>query len=163
MSCHHLYELQKQSHILSIKQIQCWLIKFENEFHNAINDTDCRKWKKWLDNTERPFPCVCTTRVQDCIFIEAYYKLNIALDLYKQQKYFIGLVARYLSIKNNREGLKVFTTNLNALGLNLPFDSKIVISLNPEPYEKIILQLNEKEFEGVIEFQEFLSNIINHN
>ncbi|QOG03489.1 hypothetical protein [Flavobacterium sp. MDT1-60] len=163
MSCHNLYELQNKSHILNIQQIQCWLIKFENEFHNAINDCDCRKWKKWLNNTEKPFPCVCSVRMQDCIFIEAYYKLNNALDLYKQQQYLIGLVLQYQSLKNNKAELKAFTNNLNALELNLPFDSKIVISLNPEPYEKIILQLNENEFEGVIEFQELLSNIINHN
>lgn len=159
MSFHNLHERQNQSHILNIKDIKYWLIKFENEFHNAINDSDCRKWKKWLDNTEKPFPCVCSTRAQDCIFIEIYYKLNIALDLYKQQEYFIDLVAKYQAIKINKAELKVLTSNLNALGLNLSFDSKIVISLNPEPYQKIILQLNEKEFEGVIEFQELLSNI----
>ena len=73
------------------------------------------------------------------------------------------LVPQYQSIKNNKANLKLFTANLNALGLNLPFDSEIVISLSSEPYKKIVLQLNEREFEGVIEFQELLSNIISHN
>jgi hypothetical protein len=161
MSCHNLYELQNKSHILNIQQIQCWLIKFENEFHNAINDCDCRKWNKWLDNNENPFPCACSTRMQDCIFIEAYYKLNNAFELYKQQQQLIGLVAQYQSIKNNKVELRVFTNNLNALGLNLTFDSIIIISLNPEPYEKIVLQLNEKEFEGIIGLQNIFNELSN--
>jgi len=148
MSYHNLYELQNQSHILKIKQIQCWLIKFENEFYNAINLSTCRKWSKWLNSNEKPFPCACATRVQDCIFIETYYELNIVLDLYKRQKYFIDLVAKYYSIKNNKEEFKAFD-NLRSLEHILSFDSKIIKSLNPEPYENLILQLNEKEFRGL--------------
>ncbi|QOG02302.1 hypothetical protein [Flavobacterium sp. MDT1-60] len=157
----YIQELLSLSPILHIEYVQLWLIKHENEFHNAINDSHCRKWDKWMSNNEKPFPCVCNIRQQDCMFIEAYYKLNNAYDLYKKQQYLIiGLVPQYQSIKNNKAKLKTFNANLNALGLNLPFDSEIVISLSPEPYKKIVLQLNEKEFTDVIEFQELLSNII---
>lgn len=135
-------------------------MKFDDEFHNAINYSDCRKWDKWINNNEKPLPCACRIRVQDCIFIETYYELNNAFDLYNQQQYFMEIILKYQSIKNNQTKLNVFTTNINALRFDLSFDSKIIISLNTEPYEKIVLQLNEKEFEGIIEFQELLSNTI---
>lgn len=157
----YIGELQSISSMLDIQYIQLWLMKYNNEFHNAINSSTCRKWSKCLNTDVQPFPCACSVRMQDCIFIEAYYKLNNAFELYKQQQQLIGLVAQYQSIKNNKVELRVFTNNLNALGLNLTFDSIIIISLNPEPYEKIVLQLNEKEFEGIIELQKILLKAYN--
>ncbi|WP_269233699.1 hypothetical protein [Flavobacterium flavigenum] len=151
----YLCELQNVSPTLNIEHIQDWLMKYDKEFHIAIANCECRKWSKWLTANEKPFPCTCATRVQDCIFIETYYELNNVLDLYKRQKYFIDLVAKYHSIKNNKEELKAFTNN-ESLEHILSFDSKIIISLNPEPYEKLVLQLNEVEFEGIIELQEIL-------
>lgn len=148
---------------VDITQIHSWLTKHKNEFHNAINSSTCRKWSKWLTANEKPFPCTCATREQDCIFIETYYKLNNVLDLYKRKKYFIDLVAKYHSIKNNKEELKVFA-NHEPLEHILSFDSKIIISLNPEPYEKLVLQLNEKEFENLIQFQNiYFKQVLNSN
>jgi hypothetical protein len=151
----YLQELIKISPILNTQHIQRWLIEYEKEFHKVINNCECRKWSKWLTANEKPFPCTCATRKQDCIFIETYYKLNNVLDLYKRQKYFIGLVEKYHSIKNNKEELKAFT-NHESLEHILSFDSKIIISLNPEPYEKLVLQLNEVEFEIVLGLQKTL-------
>ena len=62
---------------------------------------------------------------------------------------------KYHSIKNNKEELKAFT-NHESLEHILSFDSKIIISLNPEPYEKLVLQVNEAEFEIVLGLQKTL-------
>ena len=51
-------------------------MKYETEFHNSINSSNCRKWYKWLNNQEKPFPCVCSIRENDCVFIELYYELS---------------------------------------------------------------------------------------
>lgn len=157
----YIRELVILSPILDIEHVQLWLIKYEQEFKSAISYSSCRKWSKWMNNKEKPYPCVCNTRVQDCIFIEAYYKFNNAFDLYKQQQHFMNLVPQYELIKKNKEGLKSFNEDLNALGLHFPFDSKIIISLHTKPYSKITLQLNEKEFMGILEFQKLFINIIN--
>jgi len=159
----YLCELQNVSPTLNIEHIQDWLMKYDKEFHIAIANCECRKWSKWLNTNEEPFPCVCSTRLQNCIFIEAYYKLNNALDLYKKQEYFTDLVVKYQSIKNSKEEFKAFTSDLDVLGFNLSFSPKIVISLNSEPYEKIVFKLNAIEFRVVIEFQELLLNHINLN
>lgn len=151
-------ELLNLSSVLSMHHIQWWLMKYEKEFYKAINNSECRKWSKWLDTNEKPFPCVCDTRAEDCIFIESYYKLNNVFGLHKKQEYFIKLGFQYQSIKNNKAELKAFTNYLNSLGLNLTFDSKIIISLKTEPYKKIIFQLNENEFENVIRFQNIYFN-----
>ncbi|SFD38053.1 hypothetical protein [Flavobacterium phragmitis] len=157
----HLKQLSELAPILSIAKIQLWLEIHKEEFYNAIDDSECRKWSKWLNANEKPFPCVCSERVQNCIFIEAYYKLSNALDLYRKQECFTDLVAKYQSIKNSKEEFKAFASDLDVLGFNLSFNPKIVISPNSEPYEKIVFQLNVIEFRVVIEFQELLLNHIN--
>lgn len=72
----HIKELINIAPILSVNHIQWWLMKHESEFHNSINSSSCRKWDKWLIRNEKPFPCACSSRENDCVFIELYYELS---------------------------------------------------------------------------------------
>ncbi len=66
----------------SIHHINWWLMKYEEEFYNAIPKSECRKWSKWVDdNSIHVFPCVCPTREQDCVFIEAFHKSQCVCGL----------------------------------------------------------------------------------
>lgn len=67
--------------ILEVNYIKTWLFENQNYFHFLVNESSCRKWSKWIeDKTIHIYPCVCTTREQNCVFIETYYKLSLIIE-----------------------------------------------------------------------------------
>lgn len=72
----YIQELQDIAPILNMEHIIAWLGEHKNYYRFSISESSCRKWSKWIENNEKPFPCVCSIREEDCVFIELYYELN---------------------------------------------------------------------------------------
>lgn len=72
----YIEELQNLTNPLEIQHIIWWLMKYEKEFYKALPITNCKKWYKWFYKEEKPFPCCCPVKEQDCLFIELYYDLE---------------------------------------------------------------------------------------
>jgi len=159
MSYHNLYELQNLSSTIDIEHIKNWLIKYKNEFHNTINSNTCKKWSKWLNTNEKPFPCVCSSREQDCIFIEAYYELEKIAELHKKEDNFKSIVQEYKSIVNNKNAVSEWIEKYKDFEVELYFYSEINISLQSEPYKSLRIALNESEFKNLLEFQKIFSEL----
>ena len=54
--------LQLSKGNLRICRMNWWLLKYEDEFEKAIEETSCKKWQRWLYNGEHTYPCVCPKR-----------------------------------------------------------------------------------------------------
>lgn len=86
----YIEELQNPLTPLELHHIHCWLIKYESEFYNSIDESSCRKWNNCHHRNEKPFPCVCPTREDSCVFVELYYELDkIAEQEYSNNTDFI--------------------------------------------------------------------------
>lgn len=72
----YIEELNETGQVLSIEHIISWLGKHENYYRFSISESSCRKWSKWIETNEKPFPCVCQIREKECVFIELFYELN---------------------------------------------------------------------------------------
>lgn len=110
----YIEELLNISNPLELNHIHWWLMKYEAEFNNSIDKSNCRKWDKWFKRNEKPFPCVCSTRENDCVFIDLYYELN---KITKQE----------------------YSSNTEFIEDNL---LELVITTQNEPYKKIKLLIN---------------------
>ena len=84
----YIQELQNSFQPLELPQIFCWLRKYEKIYQKAVIKSNCRKWHKWSYKGEKPFPCVCPSGDEDCVFIETYYELAKLLTLHEHEKDF---------------------------------------------------------------------------
>ncbi len=109
-------ELQVIAPILNIGHIITWLGEHENYYKFLISESSCRKWSKWIEYNEKPFPCVCPVREKDCVFIELYYELS---KIIKQE----------------------YSSNVEFIKSDL---IELVLVIQNEPYEKIkfLIQIN---------------------
>lgn len=82
----HSYELFKNNNVATIKEVENWLDEVKNHVNFLISESPCRKWDKWKNNNEKPFPCVCAVRNDECIFIELYYKFKELEGTYQLTK-----------------------------------------------------------------------------
>lgn len=150
-------ELQKYQP-LKAKKIKHWLVENENYFNFLINESSCNKWSKWHEDKSTHFyPCVCSKREQDCIFIETYYQLDRVIQLHQKEEYFKILVQEYKQIASDNVATSKWFKTQKKLASKIAFDTEISIMLEIEPYRTSKIKLNEREFKNIIEFQ----NIIN--
>ena len=72
----YIEELQKIIP-LNLEQIETWLFEKREYVKSILETTECYKWKRWQsDKSTHIFPCVCSKREDDCVFIELYYELS---------------------------------------------------------------------------------------
>lgn len=146
---------------LTIGQIKAWLCEYENYFKFLINESNCRKWSKWLnDKNTFIFPCVCPIREQDCIFIETYYKLNGLESYLKLEPYFKQVLSEFQSISKQEASLLDWMQKheLDWDGLT-NLDSVLEIKLSVEPYNTLDIHINKEEFKYCFEFKEVYSDV----
>lgn len=110
-----IQELKGTNDFVEMNHILSWLVENENYCKYLINESNCRKWIKWLNNEEKPFPCVCPIKERDCVFIELFYELK--------------------KITKQKSNPEFYTSDLIEL---------VLITQN-EPYEKIkfLIQINK--------------------
>jgi hypothetical protein len=139
---------------VSIHHINWWLMKYEDDFYNAIPKSNCGKWSKWVkDNSIHVFPCACSTREQDCIFIELYFELLKASELEEKEVYFEKLVEEYRLVKYSEHGISMWLEKYESLWQKTRFDDIIRIKIINEPYTKIQIQLNADDFKNIATFK----------
>lgn len=110
----------------------------------AIADTnECRKWSKWVNRNERPFPCVCPTRNEDCVFAETYYKLNELSKLSNYLQACEDAILDFQSIKGNRLVIMEWLSEHEELNETISnFENNISITISDSPYQKISIKVD---------------------
>lgn len=152
-------ELQKYQP-LKAEKIKHWLVENENYFNFLINESSCNKWSKWLeDKSTHIYPCVCSKRQQDCIFIETYYQLDRVIQLHQKEEYFKILVQEYKQIASDNVATPEWFKKHKKLVSETAFDTEISIMLEIEPYTTSKIKLNENEFKNIIEFQNIFNEL----
>lgn len=155
-------ELQKHQP-LKAEQIKTWLVENENYFNFLISQSSCNKWSIWLeDKSTHMYPCVCSNREQNCIFIETYYQLDRVIQLNQKEEYFKILIQEYQQISSDKIALSEWFNKYKKLASELAYDTEISIMLELEPYKTSKITLNENEFKNIIEFQNIF-NELEHN
>lgn len=102
-----LEELINKSSILNPKQIQEWLFKHEGAYKQAINLSSCRKWTKWINHNEIPYPCVCPRREKACVFIELYYELDKILKQEYDSEFITSDTTELVLVTQNKPYKKI--------------------------------------------------------
>lgn len=157
---------------LEIEQITTWLDEYENYFYFLINETNCRKWSRWLeDKASHVLPCCCPKREEDCIFIELYYELNKLIQLNKKETYFKNLVDELNQLKNDKTSVidwvikarNVYKTDLKYLYPDsYSFCASTRISDNSDessPYQVYHVKIKREEFKYALEIKEIFEEI----
>ena len=150
----YIKELTNLETELTINQIQVWLKKYKSECLRVISFSECRKWARFISTGERPFPCVCETRVDECVFIELYFELNGTLKLLLQDKVYKKVLNSYENIKQNKKAVFEWVKANEELGKNLFFDGTIRITVNNEPYTNLEFKLVKSECKNLHKFRE---------
>lgn len=145
---------------LSISEIKSWLTDNSEKVKLDISNSKCKKWENWLeDKSTHIYPCVCSNREQDCIFIETYYQLDRVIQLHQKEEYFKILVQEYKQIRSDKIALSEWLNKNKKLTSELAFDTEISIMLELEPYKTSKIILNENEFKNIIEFQNIFNEL----
>lgn len=145
---------------LSISEIKSWLTDNSEKIKLDISNSKCNKWENWLeDKSTHIYPCVCSKREQDCIFIETYYQLDRVIQLHQKEEYFNILVQEYRQIETDNVALSKWFNKYKKLASELAFDTEISIMLELEPYKTSKIILNENEFKNIIEFQNIFNEL----
>lgn len=153
-----LLELLKYQPI-KVEYIKTWLAENENYFYFLINESNCRKWSKWVeDKSTHILPCCCPIREEECIFIETYYKLGKIVELHQKEEYFNLLVTEYKLIRDNKIAVLDWFKIHQNVASELVFETNISVMLELEPYKPLKIKLNENEFKYIIEFQKITQN-----
>lgn len=144
-------DLMLKSNSLDIRYVRSWLIDHENYFRFLINESNCRKWSKWLnDKNTFIFPCVCSIREQDCIFIELYYKLSFVegtLKLYQ------NALKEYEQLNESGSAFLEWKSKYQSLFLKDNLEAIISIKETSEPYKMFKLKIADKSFDSFRRFQ----------
>ena len=144
----------------NINEIKSWLTDNLEKVKLDISNSKCSKWENWLeDKTTHIYPCVCSNREQNCIFIETYYKLDRVIQLNQKEEYFKILVQEYKQISSDKIALSEWFNKYKKLASELAFDTEISIMLELEPYKTSKIILNENEFKNIIEFQNIFNEL----
>lgn len=139
---------------LTINEVSNFLNENKKSFLEVVENTECRKWSKWIARNETPFPCVCPVRNEDCIFAEIYYELSKVAEISKFEKDCEDAILNFQITKNNDAMLKDWIEQFENLHSQISqFKSIITVTISPEPYEKLKIQVN---FPTVIEDFEIL-------
>ncbi|MCU4190179.1 hypothetical protein M9Q43_13530 [Flavobacterium sp. HXWNR29] len=144
----------------NINEIKSWLTDNSEKVKLDISNSKCNKWENWLeDKSTHIYPCICSKREQDCIFIETYYQLDRVIQLHQKEEYFNILVQEYKQISSDKIALSEWFNKYKKLASELAFDTEISIMLELEPYKTSKIILNENEFKNIIEFQNIFNEL----
>lgn len=144
----------------NINEIKSWLIDNSEKVKLDISNSKCNKWENWLeDKSTHIYPCICSKREQDCIFIETYYQLDRVIQLHQKEEYFNILVQEYKQIASDNVATSEWFKTHKKLASEIAFDTEISIMLELEPYKTSKIILNENEFKNIIEFQNILNEL----
>lgn len=145
---------------LNISEIKSWLTDNSEKIKLDISNSKCNKWENWLeDKSTHIYPCVCSKREQNCIFIETYYQLDRIIQLHKKEEYFKILVQEYKQITSDNVATSEWLKKHKKLVSETAFDTEISIMLEIEPYKTSKIKLNENEFKNIIEFQNIFNEL----
>lgn len=145
---------------LSISEIKSWLTDNSEKIKLDISNSNCNKWENWLeDKSTHIYPCICSKREQDCIFIETYYQLDRVIQLHQKEEYFNILVQEYKQIASDNVATSEWFKTHKKLASEIAFDTEISIMLELEPYKTSKIILNENEFKNIIEFQNIFNEL----
>ena len=144
----------------NINEIKSWLTDNSEKVKLDISNSKCNKWENWLeDKSTHIYPCVCSNREQDCIFIETYYQLDRVIQLHQKEEYFNILVQEYKQIASDNVATSEWFKTHKKLASEIAFDTEISIMLELEPYKTSKIILNENEFKNIIEFQNIFNEL----
>ena len=144
----------------NINEIKSWLTDNSEKVKLDISNSKCNKWENWFeDKATHIYPCVCSNREQNCIFIEIYYQLDRVIQLHQREEYFKILVQEYKQISSDKIALSEWFNKNKKLAFELAFDTEISIMLELEPYQTSKIKLNENEFKNIIEFQNIFNEL----
>ncbi len=112
----YIEELKKLSKDnLRICRMNWWLLKYEDEFKNAINLTTCNKWKKWFYKGETPSPCLCPSRNALCAFIDLYRELDRLTQIQRLESKFEEFFNLFEIAKESTDLLKAWMSEIRPL------------------------------------------------
>lgn len=134
-----LKQLSKDN--LRICRMNWWLLKYEDEFKEAIELTTCNKWKKWFYDGEHPYPCLCPKRNNLCVFIDLYRELDRLTQIQRLEKKFEYFFNLFETIKNSSELLKGWMQDIR------PIISSIYLTLDQKENLKVRFYNSEPIFE----------------
>lgn len=151
-------ELPEFITVLSINKL------LSNNNNKSLTDkaliSSCKKWYKWFNDGEEPYPCVCTIRDEYCIELEVYYELQKVMNLHNQEVYFKQALEEFELIdKQNNTALLLWVKRHQGIGSKLFFNTTITIYRSSEKNDKLIIQVNPDEFSTVIQFQEIFNTV----
>ncbi len=145
---------------LNISEIKSWLTDNLEKVKLDISNSKCNKWENWLeDKSTHIYPCICSKREQDCMFIETYYQLDRVIQLHQKDEYFNILVQEYKQIASDNVATSEWFKKHIKLASEIAFDTEISIMLELEPYKTSKIILNENEFKNIIEFQNIFNEL----
>lgn len=144
----------------NISEIKSWLTDNSEKIKLDISNSKCNKWENWLeDKSKHIYPCICSKREQDCMFIETYYKLDRVIQLHQKEEYFKTLLQEYKQIASDNVATSEWLMKHKKLVSETAFDTEISIMLEIEPYKTSKIKLNENEFKNIIEFQKIFNEL----
>ena len=144
----------------NINEIKSWLTDNLVKVKLDISNSKCSKWENWLeDKTTHIYPCVCSNREQNCLFIETYYKLEGIVELHSKEEYFNTLVQSYKIIAEDKKGVLDLYKKYQSIASELVFETELSILISLEPSKILKIKLNENEFRNIIEFQSIFNEL----
>jgi len=144
----------------NISEIKSWLTDNSEKIKLDISNSKCNKWENWLeDKSKHIYPCICSKREQDCMFIETYYQLDRVIQLHQKEEYFKTLLQEYKQIASDNVATSEWLMKHKKLVSETAFDTEISIMLEIEPYKTSKIKLNENEFKNIIEFQKIFNEL----
>lgn len=142
----------------SFSDLHNWITQRTDQVQERSLNTDCLKWKKWIQNDEIPFPCVCSTRNEECIFMETYYELQQAYYLFQKERQYLEALHQYNKDRYNKNAVFEWVKFYESLGSELIHFSKIIkIKIEQEPYQVKKIVLPESEIQNLLKFQEIFN------
>lgn len=137
--------IEKLTRRLNVSEIELILAEYRNKFNDIVSNNECRKWSKWVVRNETPFPCVCPTRNEDCIFAEVYYELSKVAEITNFESACEEAILDFQTFKNDDTLIKRWIGQNQKLHTEISkFKNSITITKSQNPYEKltIILKLS---------------------
>lgn len=139
-------------------QLQVWIEENRTKNDKAISVTECKKWDKLINYNETPFPCVCSSRNPECIFIETYYEVMKTYNLIQKEDVCANAIMEYNKIKDNKNAIFEWVKYYEGLGKKvLHFNPIITIKINQEPYKVEQIVLPESELKSLLEFKDIFT------
>lgn len=128
-----------------------WLLKYEDEFKEAIDQTTCKKWAKWFYKGEHPYPCVCPHRDNICVFIDLYRELDRLTQIQRMENFFEECFNKFQSIKDSKEmiisWMKEIRPTISNIYLTLDKNENLKVRFfNSDPIVEVNINKNDYKY-----------------